>query len=63
MPQCRSCQAEIVWIKTSSGKPMPCDPKLITVVTDEGVTVKGRLSHFATCPNAGQHRKKKTDGT
>jgi hypothetical protein len=25
--KCRGCGAEIVWIKTSSGKSMPCDPK------------------------------------
>lgn len=26
MAQCRSCDAEIIWIKTKQGKNMPCDP-------------------------------------
>ncbi|TXH53451.1 MAG: hypothetical protein E6Q97_13240 [Desulfurellales bacterium] len=26
MSRCRSCDAEIVWIKTKTGKNMPCDP-------------------------------------
>jgi hypothetical protein len=41
--ECRSCRAEIFWILTAAGKRMPVNP--------DGV------SHFATCPNADQHRK------
>jgi hypothetical protein len=41
---CKSCGAGIHWIKTAKGKNMPVDP--------DGT------SHFATCPNADQHRKK-----
>lgn len=26
MAKCRSCGAEILWIKTSAGKQMPCNP-------------------------------------
>ena len=26
--KCRGCGAEIAWIKTRSGKSMPCDPRL-----------------------------------
>ena len=40
---CRSCDAKVFWIKTARGKNMPVDP--------DG------HSHFATCPNAEQHRK------
>lgn len=40
---CRSCGADIHWIETASGKRMPVNP--------DGT------SHFATCPNADQHRK------
>lgn len=40
---CRSCDARIFWIKTSSGKSMPVD--------------QDGASHFATCPNAAQHRR------
>jgi hypothetical protein len=57
MPFCRSCNAEIVWIKTKAGKLMPLDPPVLTVVTDQGETVRGRESHWATCPGAGEHRR------
>lgn len=51
--RCRSCAAEIVWVKTTSGASMPCDPPIVevipgrtekptaTVVTDDGRTVTG----------------------
>lgn len=54
---CRSCDAPIVWIKSPAGKSIPCDPPVLSVVTDAGEVVRGRISHFATCPNAAQHRK------
>jgi hypothetical protein len=89
MPRCSSCGAEVVYVVTAkAGKPMPCDPELVTVhlaslpqphlvpvtvTTDEGAThrgyssmpagelfdrtVTGRVSHFATCPEAARHRK------
>jgi hypothetical protein len=41
--KCSSCSALIFWIKTRTGKNMPVD-----VATHE--------SHFATCPNADEHR-------
>lgn len=43
---CSSCGAAIIWVKTAAGNTMPVDPE-----TDE--------SHFATCPNASQHRKRR----
>lgn len=81
--KCRSCGAEIIWIKMkATGKAMPCDAKKIsysenmhpgagkpavTLVTEHGTVVRtvfdpagdkiGYTSHFATCPNAGYHRK------
>lgn len=42
---CRSCDATIHWIVTPAGRRMPVNP--------DGT------SHFATCPNAEQHRKPK----
>lgn len=83
--KCRSCGAEIIWIKVASGKMMPCDAKPIryqiepngskrlTLVTPFGGTIHaykaeeqgdvskyyGYTSHFATCPNADQHRQRK----
>ena len=51
MAKCSSCGAEIIWIKTKSGKSMPCDPEERfyeeriggheTYVTPDGRTVKG----------------------
>jgi hypothetical protein len=43
---CKSCGAGIYWIRTAAGKAMPCDP--------DGT------SHFASCPQADQHRKRHT---
>ena len=31
LAKCRGCGANILWIKTTSGKSMPCDPQLVTV--------------------------------
>lgn len=59
MAKCKSCGAQIEWVKTKTrGSSMPVDPKYVVVVTNEGQIVKGRISHFATCPNADQHRKR-----
>lgn len=83
--KCRSCGAEIGFIKTQNGKSMPVDakskwiaqdPEGIPFVLADGSVVKakevqcegyaeaskagyqiGYVSHFATCPNADQHRK------
>lgn len=76
--KCRSCGADIYWIKMKSGKSMPCDVKPIlysqnpegdlTLVTPDGRVIRGfedltqkeigYTSHFATCPNADQHRRR-----
>jgi len=79
--KCRGCGTEIVWIMTSSGKSMPCDPSPVPywqkskatgkVVTPNGevlscefqgepnkATGLGYVSHFSTCPNAAQFKKK-----
>jgi hypothetical protein len=67
MANCKSCQAPIIWVKTSSGKNMPVDEKpesrFILDGRGEGNTpyatmIKAYVSHFATCPNADKHRKK-----
>ena len=82
MARCKSCGAEIVWVKTRAGKDMPCDPGLIPfwakfkatskVVTLDGDVVSclldgdpdeisgvGRIPHWATCPNAAQHKRRR----
>lgn len=43
---CRSCGKTIFWKKMSSGASMP-------------VEIDTKESHFAHCPNADHHRKKK----
>lgn len=64
---CRLCGAAIVWIRTNRGRalrvsPMPCDDKVRTVVTDGGEVVRGRESHFATCPRGGEVRQPRPTG-
>lgn len=58
MARCKSCGAHIEWQKTARGSVMPVDPKYVVIVTDNGQVVKGRISHFATCPHADEHRKR-----
>lgn len=51
--KCTKCGARILWIKTSAGKNMPCDPDLITywkdskgkqrIVTPNGEVIACRL--------------------
>lgn len=70
---CNSCGAQILWVVTANGKQMPVDAEpvvktphgLMTLSPVEGRTahradaVRGHLyrSHFATCPNAKEHRR------
>lgn len=56
---CKKCGAPIVWVNMESGKAMPCDFKIVVIVTDEGKTIRGRISHFATCAHADYFRKVK----
>lgn len=57
MSKCKSCGAAIVWGKAAAGKAIPLDPAVLSVVTEAGEVVRGRISHFATCPDAAQHRR------
>lgn len=71
--RCTSCGALIIWAVTKNGKPMPVDavsaptgnialvpdpdprePPTAQYLKTPGVRY---LSHFATCPNAAEHRK------
>lgn len=55
--RCRGCGAPIVWIQTKAGKRMPVNVEpYTTVVTDGGEVVRGRTSHFSTCPMADLFR-------
>jgi hypothetical protein len=55
---CRSCQALVVWFKTAAGKNMPVDASS-TKPTDAAhqLDLTRHISHFATCPNAAEHRR------
>ena len=61
---CKSCGAKIVWMKTKKGKNIPVDftekvRVFLDFTTPRPLTFnhKTMTSHFATCPQADQHRK------
>jgi len=70
MAFCKGCNATIEWHKTSEGKNIPLDPdphpegnltfdaRLRVVVAARGSKPKMYRSHFATCPKAGEFRKR-----
>lgn len=57
MSKCRSCDAEIMWVKTKTGKNMPInyDPEL---VNEKEFDADRMESHFSTCPDANQFKKR-----
>lgn len=66
--RCRSCGARVFWITTAAGKKMPVDcaveggrePRPASSWPPPAVPDSGLgASHFATCPNAAQHRRPK----
>ncbi len=63
MSRCKGCDAELVWIRSASGKPIPCDPKELAIVTEDGRVVTGRIAHFATCSKVNQFRRPKAATT
>ena len=62
---CRSCDAAIVWMKTAAGKNMPVDAdsvkhaQLIWKDRKPQFDKRYHISHFSTCPNANQHRRRR----
>jgi len=68
MSTCRSCEAEITWIKirpSMKSHPVDAMPKKVIVLGDVisggspvGKMVDGYTSHFATCPNADDWRNR-----
>lgn len=54
--RCSSCHAKIIWFKTEAGKNMPVDADTVEPEDDEYDPPR-HISHFATCPNADQHRR------
>jgi hypothetical protein len=68
MSKCKSCGAEIKWVKIKiSGNSMPVDARpevKVKVTTTKDGRHLGELipvytSHFATCPDADKFRKVK----
>ena len=71
---CRGCGAEIVWVKTTAGKSMPCNPGAVPFWARPGAPGKvvscdfigerdrvsgfGYVSHFSTCPKAKEFKRK-----
>ena len=70
MSKCRSCGAPIEWAVTDAGKMIPLDADPVPegnlvveagksrarTVDDPGVVFW--RTHFATCPNADEHRRR-----
>jgi hypothetical protein len=67
--RCRSCGAAIIWAITANGKRMPVDAQPLRGLLqlhdrpdDEAplvrvLPIEVHRSHFATCPQADQHRR------
>ena len=65
---CRSCGAAVEWAQLVTGKRMPFDPPIIVLRTlgnllaleriVEEVDSTVTLSHFATCPDAKEWRRR-----
>ena len=62
--KCRGCGADILWVLTGNHKSMRVDLKpetrMVEVGSGSGVfeAKKAYVSHFVTCPNAAEFRKK-----
>jgi hypothetical protein len=53
---CRYCGAPIVWLRTANGRPIPCEPRVLVTIDEDGVTHRGREAHHAHCPQVTQAR-------
>jgi hypothetical protein len=62
MPKCKSCGAEIEFIKMPSGKWMPVEIEKLAVYViedDQNIMRHGRQPHWINCPGADKHRRPK----
>lgn len=72
--RCRTCKQRVRWARTERGNAIPLDPEPAangSIRLDDGVAFvvpeadraafagELYLSHFATCPDAAQHRRRK----
>ena len=54
---CKGCGQAITWIKmTPSGKAMPVNPSIVSIVTPDGQIVRGYVAHWTTCPKASDFK-------
>lgn len=66
--ECKSCGAEIVWMKTQNDKnicvdlPIPEDPHREDILAATLFDRSWMKTHFETCPYADQHRKPRGAG-
>lgn len=58
LERCKGCGADIRFRQARSGKWMPCDPELVTILSKSGDVVTGYVPHFVTCPDADQFRRR-----
>ena len=54
--KCRSCGADVIFIRTKKGKLMPVDAATVER-EDYDFDAARHVSHFATCPDAAKHRR------
>jgi len=55
--RCKSCRERIIWFTTKAGKNMPVDADTVEP-DDTELDLERHVSHFASCPQANQHRRK-----
>lgn len=63
MPQCKGCNAAILWVEMKTGKKMPVDmiPLHVVQVKDGiGEVIEAYYPHWATCGKADQFRRKES---
>lgn len=51
-------RAKIIWFKTDAGKNIPIDADTVEP-DDEELDLSRHISHFATCPDGNQWRKRR----
>lgn len=64
---CRSCKADIVWMETApAGRMMPMNAGAVAQGSEFDEATRRTVafyraadSHFVTCPNSEEHRKKR----
>ena len=59
MLKCKSCGQPISFQSTKGGKMMPVQRDRIKILSKDGEIVEGHEPHWAHCPNADKHRRKK----